>query len=231
MDVQFEFFLDFWLRTSQDNGLILHSQQSSEGDYFGVYLTNGEIRFQVDLGSGSEAVQSTDYLVNDGSWHHIYVVMEYTYISLTIDSQFMDFIMIPQSPQTLTVIPFLFMGGVSNSSILNPSVSHLPGLVGCIANFSFEGNVVPILQSAVAGDHITSCVGGACNPGSCSWDGVCVEDPPSTGGYTCLCPLGLTGATCEQGKGLTTFLPSASLSHLCSHLLSRHHHNHTLVQR
>ena len=199
MDVQYQFYFDFWLRTGHYNGLILHSQQSSVGDHFSVYLDEGQVVFQVDVGSGPTSVQSTGYPVSDGSWHHVYVWMEYLRMYLNIDSQ-MTYEAAILVPQPLTVVPYLFLGGAANSSILNPSVSHLPGFVGCIANFSFESNVVPVAQSAVAGYQVTSCVGDACNPGNCLWDGVCVDDPSSVTGYICLCPVGHSGATCEKGS-------------------------------
>lgn len=124
---------------SNDDGLLMYSSQSSngDGDFAALSIKDGHLEFQYDAGSGPALIRSKRS-VTVGEWVDVSVEREYQDGGLGVND---DEIVKGKSPgpsRSLNLNTPLFLGGYDRSRVmLNPSVSVFKGFKGCISTVRF----------------------------------------------------------------------------------------------
>lgn len=158
-------------------------------------LVNGALRVAFDNRHAPTSATFNNSMFNDGSFHRLrlQIASELT-VSLDGVSR-----IIPSAPNgVLNVATGYFLGGLQNYTAL--AASHLEShtsLLGCIANFSVNGQLAS-LQSLASGSSrptASGCVRSTgCTPSPCQQGGECVDEWSST---SCSCPSGTSGQYCQ----------------------------------
>ena len=164
-----------------------------------ISVENRAAVLSYDLGSGVEDIRGSFLPVDDGSWHHLSLLLSPTELCLAVDgSQFCRESGVTEGSRLGG--SEVHIGGVPDYSALPSALSHFSGFVGCVDGLVLNSQPTGLLEGATSGENITQCVMGACGIGSCQNGGLCRDDSTAATGFTCSCSLGFTGDTCRDGE-------------------------------
>ena len=191
--------IDLTLLTSQLYGLILYAAQSEDSnrgiDYISLGLDSGQVVFQFNLGSGDFTVSSVSN-VSDGEWHLISIIKDSSGGYLFIDGVQEASNTLVGSFTQLNLNSPLFIGGMSEFSLLQGAVLQTSGFDGCIRDFQINSKSVGIISDALFGNNIGQCLEPYCSYIMCQNGGTCLEDTNESG-FLCNCTDGFSGQFCE----------------------------------
>lgn len=199
------------IQITSNDGLILFAMGPGD-DYISVSIANGSVVFNFNIGvDEGEAVSMVG--INDMQWHDITVVWDGLEGYVTVDgtssdegdSGFGPLSTINPFAEELHLTSPLFLGGVSNFSIVPSEVEQTNGFQGCITEISINNQTFDISSGSgseqVLGVDIGTCpesIVSLCEPNPCQFGGICTEFEDRT--FVCTCPLGTGGRLCDEGK-------------------------------
>jgi len=96
--------------------------------------------------------------------------------------------------QSLDLVEPLYIGAVNSFERIKRT-EQTRGLVGCISRLNIGGMEHDLMRDATYKRGITTCE--TCAGSPCLNRGVCREAATKEG-YSCICPKGITGDTCEK---------------------------------
>lgn len=184
--------VDLTLLPSAPNGLVLFAEGSS-GDYFSLSLHNSFAILQLSYGSVTINLTSSVKLMA-GDWHIVSVGRNASGTFITINSTYSSSTSSPEG--MLRIDSPLFIGGITDLSLLPPVVMVTSGLMGCIRDLQINAATVNAVMDAQAGQAITSCPEPECSYVQCQNGGDCVSTAGGAG-FLCQCPHGYGGQFCE----------------------------------
>ena len=188
--------LRFQVYPKASTGLILYNKQLDGPDYVAVILRNTFIEFHYNLGSGPNVVISNSSLT-PWEWHTVEVIRNGPQGQVIVDNS------IPAvgtgNGSVLTLGDNLYLGGVSNYSVLPSELGIGIGFNGCIQDFTVfpSDEPVDLVKSAIWGVDIGDCSEAlACLNHSCHNGATCAYDSLNSIPL-CYCGPGFTGVTCD----------------------------------
>nr|CAH7733355.1 unnamed protein product [Callosobruchus chinensis] len=203
MDSYIQFAFEISFKPENGNGLILYNgNRGSEknGDFISLLLVDSVPEFKFNLGSGTATLQADRPLSNQ-QWHTIKVVRNRKKATMFVDGEG-PFISVADGKYIgLDLTEPLYLGGVPNPNNISPDVftySRYIGFVGCISQLKIGHNHVDIMREALNKTGLTSCE--TCSEDKCENKGAC-QEALTKEGFTCICPSGFSGATCNKLKG------------------------------
>ena len=185
-------------RTSSQFGLLLYVSEEDHSCYLSLGIENGLLALR--LRQEGALIQSIAryHPVSDDRWHSLDVTQNGLELQINVDGYPNSTMLIDMF---LTFQPAVtYLGGFDNFTALPPTVQQSSGFIGYInATVQLGGESVHIVDESIAGRNIGHGVAtGSCSPVTCRNDGICVEESAFT--FSCLCPIGFRGDTCEQGQ-------------------------------
>lgn len=133
------------LRTTQPHGLILYSGHGHGKDFMAVELTDGNLRYVFDVGSGPRAIETHGLLrapLNDNEWHDVSVLRPtVSQHVVTVDAAAAtDSLPDTRSVHYDLLADDLYIGGVARSMYgqLPKQVRSRQGFQGCLASIDLN---------------------------------------------------------------------------------------------
>ena len=208
------FSVDLTLLTMQPDGVVLYVAASTPSlmDYVLLTLELGRPVLRFNHGSGNTAIAS-NLVINDGEWHVISLRISTTQGQLIIDNMENTTVLVQGTDSELNIVAPLYIGGVSDPSILPPSANVRTGFIGCIRDLEVNEQSLGIVQDSIAGVDIDHCPEPVCTYVMCQNGATCVE--VSSGRFQCTCPPGYLGMFCEAPLPLCDSQP-CMFGGLCS---------------
>ncbi|KAK2152085.1 hypothetical protein LSH36_340g06031 [Paralvinella palmiformis] len=104
----------------------------------------------------------------------------------------------PDGSIGLTLENDIWIGGVTNNSILNPRALFQTGFQGCIHDFKIGQSRAALLpfKGSTKNQDLSQCSADPCTTNRCMNNGQCLYESDSS--YSCLCPVGFTGKDCSM---------------------------------
>lgn len=193
-------------KTTQENALILYTDDGGLNDFFEIKLLKGVIHLVLNLGSGKMRLAAGEYLY-DNEWHKISIKRQNEKISLHVDSssqtrpyQGKDQLFgIPSKPNN-----YVFLGGVSKdyqdrtNALTVETIFFEPRFTGSIRNVLFSNCGGPRFRPNVLSSlNLTHGPNMCLTKNSCV-HGTCIEEDD---GMSCDCSeTNFKGDKCEIGR-------------------------------
>ena len=189
------------------NGLILYNSQTNGPDYISISLKNGIVEYRYDLGSGPAVITSSSS-ISLGQWHSIEVSRTGPKGDLIVDNGLPVTGYSPNISTSLQLGEPLYLGGITDYSLLPQDLGVSQGLVGCVRLLKVSPNnaKIDLINDATNGGGITQCtVMMGCFTNHCQNGGQCVaEYVNDTVLEQCDCSLPYaSGETCTESKNIT----------------------------
>ena len=186
--------VDLTLLPTAASGLVLFAE-SSNGGHLSLSLHSSFALLQ--LSSGSSTVNLTSAVkLTTGHWHVVSVGGSGNGSFISINSTFNSSTYSTVNIQQLNLDSPLFVGGVTDFSLLPPGVMVTSGFTGCIRDLQINRTAVNIVMDALAGQAISSCPEPECSYIQCQNGGTCI-DTAGGAGFMCQCSDGYDGKFCE----------------------------------
>lgn len=200
----------FEINSNATDGLFLFNGQANNGiDYIAVLLRNSTVELLFNLGDGYTKVVANN-TISMNEWHTIEVQRNGPQGLLIVDESF---------PVTNTSVEgtilnlgdSLYLGGVSDYSVLPNELASVSGFKGCIRNLSYNNNdPIDLIDTAINGAMIEECSDVlACLNDPCQNGGIC-SDQDFNSSFSCSCAVGYTDQTCD------TMITECSDPDICS---------------
>ncbi|XP_060518138.1 basement membrane-specific heparan sulfate proteoglycan core protein isoform X3 [Cylas formicarius] len=201
-DAYLHFSFEISFKPENDYGLILYNgnrEREREADFISLALENGIPQFKFNLGHGTATttIQADEPIV-ERDWHTVKVVRNKKRVIMFVDGKGPYIGEHEGKYFGLDLSEPLFLGGVPDYGNISPDVEIDRGLVGCVSRFKIGYAHQDILQEALNTTGITNCE--TCTENKCLNQGAC-QEALTTEGYTCVCPAGFSGPTCNKLKG------------------------------
>ncbi|XP_074025385.1 basement membrane-specific heparan sulfate proteoglycan core protein isoform X7 [Leptinotarsa decemlineata] len=199
--MQFNFEISF--KPENGNGLILYNGQKGNdigGDFISLSLVNSVPEFRFNLGHSTTILRAERPITN-GEWHTVKISRNRKKVTMYVDGEG-PFIAVAEGKYIgLDLVEHLFLGGVPSVTNISPEVflySPYVGFVGCISRLKIGHAFVDVLRESLNKTGVTTCE--TCSENKCENKGAC-QEALSKEGYTCICPAGFSGPTCNKLKG------------------------------
>lgn len=188
--------ISFDLRTREKTALLFYNAGNQPtSDFIAVELVHGKVQLTVNKGSG-EAVLMHESEVGDGNWHQVELVLELTFIRITVDRERREAKTNFGVNRFLDLHGYLFVGGVSlqhRAQAIARDLVTLQGhnapfgsLIGCMQNLRINGGVVGFRETQISRGLKPECVWTyPCLSSPCIEGATCVEHGHY--GFECLC--------------------------------------------
>ncbi|XP_030745032.1 basement membrane-specific heparan sulfate proteoglycan core protein isoform X3 [Sitophilus oryzae] len=198
--LQFSFDISF--KPENDHGLIVYNgnrEKDKDGDFISLALDNSYPEFKFNLGPGTTTttVRASEPITKR-EWHTIKVVRNRKRVILFVDGKGPYIGENDGKYFGLDLSGSLYLGGVPDYNIISEETMMDRGFVGCISKFKIGYTYQDILQEALNSTGLTNCE--TCTESRCENQGAC-QEALTTEGYTCICPAGFSGPTCNKRKG------------------------------
>ncbi|CAG7734118.1 unnamed protein product, partial [Allacma fusca] len=193
--------IEMWFMLRAKNGLIFYNgQEMGKGDFITLLLTNGQIQFLFDLGSGMGNITWTQP-VSLNKWHWLVANRDGREASIQIDGQPPVF---GKSPPTLSELNLelpLYVGGIRDMNIIHRELGLLTPFDGVLQFLRVNGEtyyreIGSSLRQRLVHRYEGPPCGTSVSP-PCSNGGTCF---PRLESFVCLCPTQYSGKTCENRK-------------------------------
>ncbi|XP_068122905.1 protocadherin Fat 3 isoform X5 [Hyperolius riggenbachi] len=202
-----EFRLGLRMRTLQNNAIIMYTRSNP---CMILKIVDGKLWFQLDCGSGPGILGISGRMVNDGSWHSVFLELNRNFTSLSLDDSYVERRKAPLYFQTLGTDSSIYFGAqvqVENVRSLTDkrSTQVLGGFQGCLDSVVLNNNELPLQNKRSSFAEVVGltelklgCVlyPDACERKPCQNGGSCTSVP--SGGYQCSCPSKFIGKNCES---------------------------------
>ena len=191
-----EGIISFDIRSRTKTALLFFNSGNQPGsDFMALELLRGKIQLIVNKGSG-EATLVHETEVSDGLWHQVEVVVELTFVRITVDRERRETKTNFGNNRFLDLHGFLFVGGVSlqhRGQAIQRELVSLKGLnapygslVGCMQNLRVNTQVVGFREAQLSRGLKPECVWTyPCLSSPCIEGATCVERGHY--GFECLC--------------------------------------------
>ena len=186
--------IDITVLTTQPDGLVLFAANPDNIDYILLKLEGGRAVFRFNLGAGVVEISSS-VAIDDGSYHLITIGRARDLGYLVVD----DLENVTDSSQGFDQLNFqspLFVGGITDYSLLPFTAMVTTGLAGCVRDLQINGQPIDTVNDVLVGYDIRQCPDSVCSFVMCQNNGTCF-DASNTAGFTCECPSGFSGQFCE----------------------------------
>jgi len=187
-------------RPQAADGLLLYNGNRNDGtgDWLALLLRDGHVEFSFDLGSGPTTVRSSSRVAL-GSWHNVTVTRtgREVFLSVGADQEVRGEAMSGFSQLSLS--QHLWIGGVTDRSLLSSLFTPVQAFKGCIQKVSSNGLALDLVSSAESGNNIAPC-NHPCQDSPCSHHGSCL---PLMDSFSCSCPQGWAGPHCQERLSAT----------------------------
>ena len=191
-----EFNYSFALLTTQLSGLILYGAESDSHttqEYIALGLEWGQLVLHIRSDSETTELRTT-LNVSDNTWHVVTAHAGSGLVLLQADEEEQQASVASNSP--LAILPQVFIGGLTDFSLLPDEVNQMAGFVGCVHDRMANGQSVELGAVAHTGREVEQCQEPVCPYIQCQNGATCLElgQPP---GYLCECPPQFSGMYCE----------------------------------
>ena len=191
-----EFNYSFALLTTQLSGLILYGAESDSHttqEYIALGLEWGQLVLHIRSDSETTELRTT-LNVSDNTWHVVTAHAGSGLVLLQTDEEEQQASVASSSP--LAILPQVFVGGLTDFSLLPDEVNQMAGFVGCVHDRMANGQSVELGAVAHTGREVEQCQEPVCPYIQCQNGATCLElgQPP---GYLCECPPQFSGMYCE----------------------------------
>lgn len=193
--LHFNFEVSFKPETA--SGLIIYNGQKKNnptGDFISLVLNDGYPEFRFSCGSGPAVIRG-DQRLELGQWHTIKVSRSRREGKMFVDGQGPYAGQSGGKNQGLDLIEQFYVGGVPNFNAISPHAGSQHGFVGCISRLVIGRLTHDLMRDSTSKTGITTCE--TCTENPCHNQGVC-QEAQAKEGYTCLCPAGFSGPTCDK---------------------------------
>ena len=192
--------IDIAVRPNSSEGLVLYFAQSMEENapYLSLSLEGGIPVFRYDSGSGLIEIRGGSR-IDDDEWHVISISQDGEYGELQVDNMdtYTGFLQ-GSFPSLMLDGGLLYIGGVSNFSLINPPLPEGSGFIGCVAELQVNGQMLQLLEDNVEALAIGQCQSSACSYVQCLNGGTCVDQAMYS--FMCQCVDGFVGQNCEMSN-------------------------------
>ena len=161
------FNINFQVKTTQPDGLIMYSGGGGGKDFFVVELFRGHVRYIFDTGSGAKVLRSTlSDPINDNKWHEIAILRSTLQKTVLRVDESADLHIAPDKRSVhFDTDNIVFIGGVEQTVFderLPKQVKSREGFQGCIASIDLDGDARNILKyrADIPDQHRTSVLEG-----------------------------------------------------------------------
>ena len=212
-DIQDFFEIDLTVLTTQSDGLVLFAANPNNIDYILLKLEGGRAVFRFNLGTGVVEISSS-IAIDDGSYHLVTIGRARDLGYLIIDGSENT----TASSQAFDQLNFrspLFVGGITDYSLLPFSAMVTTGLSGCVRDLQINEQPIDTVGDVLVGYDIGQCPASVCSFVMCQNNGTCV-DASNIAGFTCECPSQFVGQFCESPAPLCD--PNPCQGGLCSEM-------------
>ncbi|KAG8256586.1 hypothetical protein J6590_065298 [Homalodisca vitripennis] len=200
------------IRTLAPTGLLLHARTAPH-IYMAVYLHDGLLKFVFTCGIQTMLFSELHERVNTGFRLSIIATLEVEGVlggeqhcsaSLSVN----DSLVMSGEQRALVgkVVnwsvhqPTLHLGGVPPHTVSSLDIPVTQGITGCMQALQVDGQTRKIYTDALDMFEVSQCSSLACLSSPCHSSSTCIEQGDT---WTCLCPSGYLGPTCEQSVCLT----------------------------
>ncbi|KAK7791103.1 hypothetical protein R5R35_012915 [Gryllus longicercus] len=192
---------------SLEDGLLAYCSQdeAGRGDFISLAVRDKHIEFRFDTGSGPAVMRSSRELV-PGQWITIMARRHMRLGHLSVEGEPQVKALSPGTTGGLNLRSLLFIGGVDPQRVrVAPGVNVSTGFHGCISEVKVGGVQLDLLGGAVDAGNVKDCSADTptaafsqdrqCRYQPCHNGGTCIAGSGTT--YSCICPKGFSGKTCE----------------------------------
>lgn len=187
--------IDITVLTTQSDGLVLFAANPDNIDYILLKLESGRAVFRFNLGAGVVEITSST-VIDDGSYHLVTIGRARDLGYLVVD----DLENVTASSQGFNQLNFrspLFVGGITDYSLLPFTAMVTTGLAGCVRDLQINGQPIDTVNDVLVGYDIRQCPDSVCSFIVCQNNGTCL-DANNSAGFMCECPSGFSGQFCES---------------------------------
>ncbi|XP_066271322.1 laminin subunit alpha-2-like [Branchiostoma lanceolatum] len=165
--------LNFNFKTFAEDALIFFVADEDQGDYFAVYLKDGRVGVQFNLGSGKVEILSDDRY-STGEWTYVRVSRTGQRAELTVvDDQTVKVGSSPGSLKDLAVTDRMYIGGLPGSfRVLQPDIPTT-SLIGCLQDVTvgrdpqkLDENLESLGMTPGCPDQVVRTIGVSGEPGA-----------------------------------------------------------------
>lgn len=168
------FNVRMYFKTSQPDG-VLFIRQGKNSHFVALELSNGILKFIVELGGGIQVLESS-MVLNDKNWHEVTLSrFDRQKFSMKIDEFAVQLVDAGTSAPRLAELNGLVIGGVLPSQRYLKTGLNNKGFMGCLASVEVNNKAVDLYSSRLqlCSSVQRGCVDSVCNPNPCSNNGVC----------------------------------------------------------
>jgi len=192
--------IDIAVRPNSSEGLIIYFLQSMEDNapYLSLSLEEGIPVFRYDSGSGLVEIRG-DFRIDDDEWHIISISQDREHGELLVDNMDAYTGLLQGSFSGLMLNGgLLYIGGVSDFSLIDPPLPEGSGFIGCVAELQVNRQMLQLLEDSVEALAIGQCQSSACSYVQCLNGGTCVDQAMYS--FMCQCAEGFAGQNCEMSN-------------------------------
>lgn len=196
-DAYLHFNFEVSFKPETPNGIIIYNGQKKaqpNGDFISLVLNDGYPEFRFSCGSGHATIKG-DKRLELGKWHTIKVTRSRRDGKMFVNGQDPYSGTSGGRNQGLDLSEPFYIGGVPFYNETNPNIGSKEGFVGCISRLVIGRAITDLMREPTIKIGVTTCE--TCTENPCQNQGVC-QEAQTKEGYTCLCPAGFSGSTCNK---------------------------------